>query len=494
MTSELLSKIIQNQADSAPISPNKNFTAINQNYFLPQSILNLNAEKYVPLKEKQKKMQQEFQQISEPGNNSSLISPSFSHYINPQRLIPYNDMLKKNIRSFNLLQKGKNNCEISGQKSPEDKFNLDPLIEINFKFTCDYELIENDMKEFLELFGELSSLDYDMNGNSVKVNYKYYFSAMHVNYYLNFLLYENKNGNENIFIKKENPDKKDEKDHSRKASTNLDAKQNEDIIKFIKFLTDNYRNEPKIKNYENENKINEEKANNNNINIPINDNNKNDDIPLLSNQKIINDTNINNTEKKYNSNENNFLKYLFLQQNSNTPVKKTNTINGYNSNIIPDSNIRRNSITNPGAQCHSYAPPIHPFNPSIKAPILYVPFVPNMNISIPISFPVLFPMNFQFLNKKSLYQMNTNINTHKSESANNNNSSNESKEEKVENKINSCLVNKPSNNPINLVNKVENEQNQVQNENKIKEFFEKMNNKIAIISNNSNNSTNSNEK
>ena len=42
MTSELLSKIIQNQADSAPISPNKNFTAINQNYFLPQSILNLN--------------------------------------------------------------------------------------------------------------------------------------------------------------------------------------------------------------------------------------------------------------------------------------------------------------------------------------------------------------------------------------------------------------------------------------------------------------------
>jgi hypothetical protein len=55
MTSELLSKIIQNQADSAPISPNKNFTAINQNYFLPQSILNLNAEKYVPLKEKQKK-------------------------------------------------------------------------------------------------------------------------------------------------------------------------------------------------------------------------------------------------------------------------------------------------------------------------------------------------------------------------------------------------------------------------------------------------------
>ena len=488
MTSELLSKIIQNQYDSASKSPNKNFTAINQNYFMPQSILNLNAEKYIPLKEKQKKMQQEFQQISVPGTNSSLISPSFSHYINPQRLIPYNDMLKKNIRSFNLLQKGKNNGEISGQKSPEDKCDLDPLIEINFKFTCDYELIENDMKDFLELFGELSSLDYDMNGNSVKVNYKYYFSAIHANYYLNFLLYENKNGNDNIFIKKENPEKKDENEYSKKATTNLDEKQNEDIIKFIKFLTDNYRNEPKNKNCENENKINEENSNDNNI--PLNGDNKNNGISLLSDKKNINNNiNTSNTEQKFNSNDNNNLKYLFLSQNSETPIKKTNTIiNSTSENIMNhnNNNIRSEGSTKQVPQSHSYAPPLHPFNPSIKQPIVYVPFVPKMNISIPFSIPVLFPMNSPFLNK-ALYQVNAN-------SKKNDNNKDESKEEKVENKISSCLVNNSTDNPINIDKNVENEHNQAQNDNKIKEFFEKMNNKIAIISNNSNNSTNSNEK
>ena len=33
----------------------------------------------------------------------ALNYPSFSQYINPQRLKPYDEMLKKNIRSFNTL-------------------------------------------------------------------------------------------------------------------------------------------------------------------------------------------------------------------------------------------------------------------------------------------------------------------------------------------------------------------------------------------------------
>ena len=483
MTSELLSKLIPNQTNLPPTSPNKNQNENNQNYYIPQPFLNINAENFIPLKEKQKKMQQEFQQISLPGNNPSLISPSFSHYINPQRLIPYEDMLKKNIRSFNLLQNDSDN-DTSLKNSIKEKCDLDTYsLEINFKFTCDYELIENDMREFLELFGEINSLDYDVNGNSIKINYKFYFSAMHVNYYLKYLLYENKNknGNENFFIKKDYSDNENVKDNTEKISKNLDDKQNEEIVKFIKFLTDNYRNEPKIKNNENGNKTNEEKYINDNI---LNEDNKNGDITYFSNKKTTNINNINNTnniEKKYYSNDNNNSKYLFVQQNSETPIKRTNTINNYSANnMIHNSNNRSNSIKK-SPQYHSYAPPLPPFNPSIKTPVLYVPFVPKMNM-FPMSIPVLFPMNSPFLNK-SFYQVNTNKNDN-----------NYTKNEKVENKINSCLVNNPSDNPINVNEKGENDNSQTQNDNKIKEFFEKMNNKIAIISNNSNNSTNSNEK
>ena len=46
------------------------------------------------------------------------------------------------------------------------------------------------------LFDEINSLDYDMNSNLSKINYKYYFSAMYANNYLNHLLNESENQNE----------------------------------------------------------------------------------------------------------------------------------------------------------------------------------------------------------------------------------------------------------------------------------------------------------
>ena len=484
MTSELLSKIIPPQSSTDPTSPTKDQPEQNQknrNY----TILNLNTEKFIPLKEKQKLMQQEFQQMTQSGSDPLLFSPSFSNYISPQRLVPYNDMLKKNIRSFNLIQKGKKNEseEASEINEKEEKTVFDveiPLIEINFKFTCDYELIENDMKEFLELFGEINSLDYDMNGNSLKINYKYYFSVIHANYYLNYLFNKNKNKNENGTAdtpsKKEKPENAtisngkatiNSQENEEKNNQYLSEKQNEDIVKFIKFLTDNYRNE------QNQDEKEKSDKKNNNTTTAIQSN---------------------NNEKKYNSNDNLNTKYLYLQQNSETPLKKTNTINNYSANkadhINNSSNVRNNNLKQVG-QCHSNTVPLHPFNPSIKTPIVYVPFVPKMNFSnfgIPLSVPVLFPMNSLFFNKPSNQANST---TKKNNTTNN--IPDESKDEKGENKINSCLMN----NPINIDNnnnEKKNENAQLQNDNKIKEFFEKMNNKIAIISNNSNNSTNSNEK
>ena len=210
---------------------------------------------------------------SKSKEDSSLNYPSFSQYINPQRLKPYDEMLKKNIRSFNVIPK----CDKKiSELNKEEKYSMDaPTIEINFKFTCDYELIDSELKEFLELFGEINSLNYDMNSNSIKVVYKYHFSSMYANYYLNHLIYENnkknKYGNYLLFTKK------DETDQDNKSNSSLNEKQSEDIMKFIKFLTENYKNEPKVKLNETPIKSAENKFNNKLNNEDSNMKNKKDE-------------------------------------------------------------------------------------------------------------------------------------------------------------------------------------------------------------------------
>ena len=478
MTSELLSKLILSTQEALSTSPpSKNGTSTPIDPTSQKTNLNINAEKFVPLKEKSKLKLTETHPKPIENKNYVSISPSFSHYINPERLSPYDDMLNKNVRTFNLLQNSEKNEETKLENSLKEKYNLDtPTIEINFKFTCDYELIEKEMKEFLELFGEINSLNYNMNVNSLKINYKYYFSALYANYYLNYLLKENKDKNINAVPQKDIQ----EIQKPEKNLQNCDLKQNEEIVKFIKFLTDNYKNEPKVKNCENDRK---EKLYEGNKNDIINaEENK---INSLSKKNNKDDNNNNNiataTEKKCLSNNNN-PKYLFLQQNSETPIKKTNIITNYSENNINHSN-NYNWEKQP-SPFHTYTAPFQKLNPSLRAPILYVPFVPKMNIGIPISIPVLFPMNAPFLNKP-FYHNNSN--------ANNTNKNGQKKETK----INSCLVNNPDENPINKNNtneKTDINNAQIQNDNQIKEIFDNLNNKIAIISNNSNNSTNSNEK
>ena len=484
MTSELISNLISSQKDSPSLQPSEHNIEKNQSIFSPKPNLNINAEKFIPKKEIIKNDALPEIQPNSTENNSSQISPSFSHYLNPQILLPYDNMLKKNIRTFNLLQNLEKKEEAKLENSLKEKYNLDtPTIEINFKFTCDYESIESEIKEFLELFGEINSLDYDVNANSAKINYKYYFSAMYANNYLNHLLNENKNKNEikneneNIIINNENNINKNENYENEKNPKISEEKQNEDIVKFIKFLTDNYKNEPKIKISENERKSSGEKSIKQ---IALSEDNK------------INDKNNDNTNNNMNyfslKKNNNSAKNLFLQQNSETPIKKTNTITTYsanNRNPNTNTNNTNNNSENKTPKFNTFASSTH-ITPSLRTPLLYVPFVPQMNMGIPISIPVLFPINSPFLNK-SFYQ-NNNVNI------TNENNKNDSKKET---KINSCLIDKPSNNPINaLKNEVKNDiiNSQTQNDNHIKEIFDNLNNKIAIISNNSNNSTNSNEK
>ena len=476
MSTELISKLISIQTDLSS-AQNKNEVVSDENEIHSKPQLNINAKNFIPLKEKLKEKSSNIQQKPLEKSDFSSFSPSFSGYINPQRLIPYEEMLKKNIRSFALVNNKNEESKI--EKSEKENINsISSTFEINFKFTCDYDLIESEIKEFLDLFGEIKSLDYNMNANSVKIKYKDYFSAININYYLSFLLNDNKkNGdipnkediknkeNNNKCISPENP------------STAADERQNEDIVKFIKFLTDNYKTEGKIKTYENKNKSNNEKDV---IKIPIITNDKEPEIEnnvhTGKEQNNSEQKNTNNSEKKCHSCNINCSKYLFFQQNSETPIKKANIITNYSANNINPNN-NSESIKQP-TQYHTYAGPLYQFNPSLKAPIIYVPFIPKMNMAIPISIPVLFPLSSPFLKNSS----------------NVNNSNKGQKSEEKENKINSCLISSPNDNPININNINEKENSQIANNNQIKEIFENLNNKIAIISNNSNNSTNSNEK
>ena len=234
----------------------------------------------------------------------------------------YHNLLKGNIRSFNLYEKNKTEF-----KSLKLKF---AIIELNFKFTCDYESIENEIKKFLELFGEINSILFDVNTNSVKIIYKNDLSAKNVINYLNKLLYEN-NTNEEQDIKfdekKENDINANENDSKDKVYPN--EKQSEDIIKFINFLTDKYKNEQNNENTENEieNKngnITEsnEKKEKNIVNDLQSHQEKNVNSNILSKNE-----NISPSEGKSKSSDNNNTNYLYILENLETPEKKLININ-----------------------------------------------------------------------------------------------------------------------------------------------------------------------
>ena len=472
MSSEILSKLILSSQEEqfTTLQPKSQAFAKN-GQIIQNPDLNINAEKFVPVKEQSKPVISEDHHIvTEQNNNYTLISPSFSHYINPDRLSPYDDMLKKNVRTFNLLQNSENNEETQLENSLKEKYNLDtPTIEINFKFTCDYELIKKEMKDFLELFGEINSLNFNVNINSLKINYKYYFSAMYANYYLNYLLYENKDKSPEVSTPKDTQFTQ----KPEKTAKSCDEKQNEDIVKFIRFLTDNYKNESKAISEENRN---------NKKNIRDNKTNRNIINSLTKNENVEENNNITTTnEKKCLSNTNN-PKFLVVQQNSETPIKKSGTIINHSAS---ENNIINHSNEKQPSQFHTYTAPMQQINPALRAPIFYIPFIPKIGMGIPITFPVLFPINSPFLNK-SFYLKNA--------KSNNNNNKIDTKKENI---INSSLVNNTDENPINANNSKEKNDTinaQMQSDNQIKEIFDNLNNKIAIISGDSNNSTNSNEK
>ena len=452
MTSEILTQLISNTINiSSSLCKDKDKN--NKKKLTSNPVLDINAEKFVPLKEKLK--QKNPQNIDK--NDNELSSPSIHDYINFQMTKSYNNLLKGNIRSFNLYEKNKTEFKSLKLKVA--------LIEINFKFTCDYESIENEIKKFLELFGEINSILFDVNTNSVKIIYKNDLSAKNVIYYLNKLLYEN-NTNEEQDIKFDVKKENDINENDEKGKVYPNEKQSEDIIKFINFLTDKYKNEQNNENTENkiENKngnITEsnEKKEKNIVNDLQSHQEKNVNSNILSKNE-----NISPSERKSKSSDNNSTNYLYILENLETPEKKLNNNNNFPQNN--NSNIKQQEI------CKNYATSINQFNPSLKTSLVYVPFVPKINIGVPISIPVLLPINSTLLNKS--LKDNAKISN--------------PKDVNEEININSCLLNQ-----INKEKKINNNNSKIaQDDNQIKEIFEHLNNKIAVIENNKNDINNSN--
>ena len=268
--------------------------------------------------------------ISEKDSCSAdILNPSsFTNYFDQNAVLPFKLFLKENIKSFNLLPNEENSTkENELENSLKVKYNFDtPTLEIILKITSDYDLIQKKLKEYLDLFGEINSLRYDHNANSVKINYKYYFSCLYANRSLTNIL-QNQNeinsainyysncdfSNKNInIISKDN--------HFNKNNSNKDFSQ------AFKFLTENYKTNTKFKTqiYKDEKKDNPSENNINNEeskNINITENKTNIEELANNDKEYVITPKLNPSNKKLNlnidANSYNNMKTKFRKNNSN---------------------------------------------------------------------------------------------------------------------------------------------------------------------------------
>ena len=187
--------------------------------------------------------------VKEPNTFSNLNPSSFNNYFDQNTVLPFKLFLKKNIKSFNLLPNEENSTkENELENSLKVKYNFDtPTLEIVLKITCDYDLIQKKLKEYLSLFGEINSLRYDHNANTVKINYKYYFSCLYANRSLTNILQSQKEENSaiNYYSNCDFSNKSINTISSEKLCNNINS--NKDFNQAFKFLTENYKTNTKFK-------------------------------------------------------------------------------------------------------------------------------------------------------------------------------------------------------------------------------------------------------
>ena len=324
--------------------------------------------------------------ISEQESNSSTNpnvnnQPSFSNMISPNEILPYKALIKDNIKSFNLLPNEENTSKESElENSLKAKYNFDtPTLELVLKITSDFENIKEKLKEYLDLFGENTLVKYDHNANTVKINYKYYYSCLYANRSLsNILQKDNDNTNPmNYYTNCEFSSKSITSTMSSEKYQNKN-KSNKEFSQAFKFLTENYKTSAKFKTqiYKEESEKDCESNNN--------EANKNND--LTQNSTSSNNEDIKNNEKNYIFSPN--MKSQNDDKNSyfNTRTKyKTG-----NNNYSYSTNRKRfqNNFTNPMNNIYNLLLPQN----------LYYQYLsmnnPNtIKIPVPVPVPVPFPLS-----------------------------------------------------------------------------------------------------
>ena len=282
--------------------------------------------------------------VKEPNTFSNLNPSSFNNYFDQNTVLPFKLFLKENIKSFNLLPNEENSTkENELENSLKVKYNFDtPTLEIVLKITCDYDLIQKKLKEYLALFGEINSLRYDHNANTVKINYKYYFSCLYANRSLTNILQSQKEENSaiNYYSNCDFSNKSINTISSEKLCNNINS--NKDFNQAFKFLTENYKTNTKFKTqiYRDENNDNSFENNDNfrdsqNGIISVNKTNfeklKNNDKEYSPKLEPYN----NNSSSNINANSYNNLKTKYRSHNSHRKIERKSFINRMNNILYP---------------------------------------------------------------------------------------------------------------------------------------------------------------
>ena len=339
----------------------------------------------------------EIPQEQEP--NSSKISPnqgqlSFSNMVGQNEILPYKILIKENIKSFNLLPNEESpSKENELEKSLKMKYNFDtPTLEIVLKVTSDYENIKEKLKEYLDLFGENTLVKYDHNANTVKINYKYYFSCLYANRSLTSILQKDteKPNLMNYYTNCEFSNKSITSTMSSEKYQNK-PKSNKDLSQAFKFLTENYKTSAKFKTkiYREEN---DSDCVNRNEEVKIND---------ITQNSSSNFDDLKNNEKEYNYSLNLKNKNSDMNSYSNSRTKYKTGSNNYSYN----TNRKRfmNNFSNPMNNFYNY---LFPQN-------LYYQYLsmnnPNtLKIPVPVPVPVPFPLSFPKPKSNKTVSLNSN--------------------------------------------------------------------------------------
>ena len=336
----------------------------------------------------------------EQDQNSSQVSPnqgqlSFMNMVSQNDILPYKILIKENIKSFNLLPNEESpSKENELENSLKMKYNLDtPTLEIVLKITSDYENIKEKLKEYLDLFGENTLVKYDHNANTVKINYKYYFSCLYANRSLTSILQKDtENANPmNYYTNCEFSNKSILSTMSSEKYQNK-PNSNKDLSQAFKFLTENYKTSAKFKTqiYKEENDSN---CVNKNEEVKIND---------ITQNTSSNIDDIKNNEKEYNFSLN--LKNNHKDDKSSFSNTRTKYKTGSN-NYSYNTNRKRfmNNFSNPMNNFYNY---LFPQN-------LYYQYLsmnnPNtLKIPVPVPVPVPFPLSFPKPKSNKTVSLNSN--------------------------------------------------------------------------------------